>query len=448
MAKTFCLFSNIEKYGIRTILASNIKLSFMKPFTPKIAVSILTILFSPFFLKAQPVLSWAKQLGTDQEEYVMNHTTDGHGNIYVCGKTMGSLEGTNKGNFDCFIMKLDSNGNIVWKRQFGTQGDDNEQWCASDPMGNIYVTGSTTGIFEDKTTPSGYPHPVGVSDVFIVKFDTDGNHLWTVQCGTDSADIGQSVMVDGENVFVAGTTSGIFGNSAKGKSDGFLMKMNTQGNTIWIKQFGTSADDNAAGISVYNNAIYICGNTWGNLGGNSTGFLDCFTAEFDTSGNPVQFNQFGTDGFDIAMNIIADREGLFVCGSTSGSLDGDQKGEGDAFLVKLQKSGNVIWKSQFGTILHDGARSIAMNSNFPDLVLVSGVMHLPPARAFIRAYKKNGEFLWEKTISESDDKTNTSGKDVDIDPSGRITHIGLTSTPVFGPLIGVTDFYITRYLLK
>jgi hypothetical protein len=423
------------------------KTSFMKPFIPKISVCILIVIFSPFYIKAQPDLTWAKQLGTDQEEYVMNHTTDGNGNIYVCGKTKGSLEGTNKGNFDCFIMKLDINGNLLWKRQFGTQGDENEQWCASDRMGNIYVTGSTTGNLEI-TTPSGYPHPGGVSgkeDVFIVKYDAGGNHLWTVQCGSDSADIGQSVVIDGENLFVAGTTSGNFGNASLGKSDCFLMKIGTQGNAIWIKQFGTSADDNASGISVNGKSIHIGGNTWGEMGGKNAGFMDCFTAEFDMSGNAIQFNQFGTDGFDIAMNMVADEQGLFVCGSTSGALAGDQKGEGDAFVVSLQKSGGMIWKSQFGTNLHDGARSIAMNSSFPDLVLISGVMHLPPAQAFIRAYKKNGEFQWEKAVSDLVDKTNTSGKDVDIDSSGRITHVGLTSAPVFGPLIGVTDFYITRF---
>jgi hypothetical protein len=403
-------------------------------------ISLTLFSFIPDTLQSQPSLIWGKQFGTDKEEYVMNHVADPSGNFYICGKTYGSFNGQNKGNNDGFIMKVDGKGNMIWQSQYGSAGEENEQWCTIDRDANVYITGSTTGDLACKNH--------GLEDIYITKFDKDGRQVWTVQYGTDSIDAGQSVFVNGDDIYVTGTTSGKFGDELKGKSDCFIMKLNPQGEIAWIRQFGTPADEHATGISIFDHAIFVCGNTWGDLGGNNAGFLDCFTGEFDLSGKPLKFNQFGTPGFDLAMNMLAEQDGLFVCGSTSDSLAANQQGEGDAYIVKMKRTGEIAWKSQFGTCLHDGARCIATNNNFPDLVLVSGLQHLPPAQGFIRAYNKNGAFLWEKTVSALEGDMNTSGKSVILDNSGRITHTGLTSSSAFGTLIGVTDFYIVSYQLK
>ncbi|HLO59516.1 MAG TPA: SBBP repeat-containing protein [Bacteroidales bacterium] len=404
------------------------------------ALIITSFTLIPLSLHAQPDFVWGKQFGTSQEEYVMNHVADNCGYLYIGGKTSGSFNGANRGKNDAFIVKVDGEGNLVWQRQFGSSGDEDEQWCAIDPTGDIYVTGSTTGNLNGVNR--------GREDVFVTKFSSEGHLLWTVQCGTDSTDVGQSVVAEGEFIYVTGTTSGAFGKNNPGKSDCFLMKLNKSGEIIFIKQFGTDADDFATSISLFDNTIFICGNTWGDLGGKNAGFIDCFTSEFDLSGNPLISHQFGTPGFDIAMNILAEADGMYVCGSTSDNLGAEQLGEGDAFLLKMKQTGEIIWKSQFGTNLHDGARCIAANSKFPDLVLVSGLQHLAPAQGFIRAFKKDGTFLWEHTVTDIYGEMNSSGKSVILHDSGIITHIGLTSSEIFDPLIGVTDFYIAGYQLR
>jgi len=91
----------------------------------------------------------------------------------------------NNGKNDGFITRIDSLGNIKWTRQSGTIEDEDIQWSAIDKTGCGYITGSTTGIFKGNN--------YGKEDVFIVKFKSDGQMVWLKQFGTDSTDIGQGI---------------------------------------------------------------------------------------------------------------------------------------------------------------------------------------------------------------------------------------------------------------
>ena len=75
----------------------------------KFLLSIILMAFS-FNSYSQTNLLWGKQLGTDKSEYVMNHVVDQKGNIYISGKTTGILDGTNNGQNDLFITKIDPQG--------------------------------------------------------------------------------------------------------------------------------------------------------------------------------------------------------------------------------------------------------------------------------------------------------------------------------------------------
>ena len=276
----------------------------------KFLLAIISILFT-FSAKTQTNLIWGKQLGTDKSEYVMNHVVDSSGNIYICGKTTGNLEGTNKGQNDLFITKIDPRGKTIWTRQLGSKGDEDEQWSAIDNSGCVYITGSTTGDLAGTN--------FGKEDIFIVKYNPDGKLLWNRQFGTDSTDIGKGIYVDNKGyIWVTGTTAGKLGETAFGKMDGFLMKLDSKGNQLFVEQFGTVADEVSNAITGDNNSnIYVCGTTWGELGAKNKGLLDAFTAQFTNQGKLVKFNQFGTDSYDIPMAIMVDNEkNIYVGGTT------------------------------------------------------------------------------------------------------------------------------------
>jgi hypothetical protein len=392
--------------------------------------------------KSQAKFIWGKQSGTDKEEYVLNHLTDADGNIYVSGKTTGIVYKSNAGKNDGFLMKFDSLGNSIWSRQFGTSEDEDILWSAMDKQGNIYITGTTTGELGGKS--------FGKEDIFVIKYNTDGQTDWVKQFGSDSTDVGKSIFADNQGfIYITGSTNGVFGEKSIGKSDGFILKLDGNGNKIWTKQFGTNGDDMAISISGDGKSkLFICGTTWGKMGSESYGMIDAFAGVFTDRGELAGMTQFGTEGFDIALLIAADEKmNLYVGGSTSGSLEGSQAGEGDCFLTKIDGSGKLLWSKQFGTEKHDGVRGIALNKKVTDNILVSGIMNLPPSYSYVRMYSPEGSLLMDWNYSTGEQKGETSGKDVTIDNNGNIYHLGLTGDNLYGKLLGEHDFYLVKLRL-
>ncbi|NWJ50810.1 MAG: SBBP repeat-containing protein [Bacteroidetes bacterium] len=403
--------------------------------TVAVVLILTTIVFN---VKSQTKLIWGKQLGTTKAEYAMNHVIDQKGNIYISGKTTGNMDGINYGKNDGFITKIDDSGNTLWTRQFGTKEDEDEQWSAIDTKGCVYITGSTTGELAGKNQ--------GKEDVFVVKYNPEGKMIWSKQFGSDSTDIGKGIFVDKKGfVYITGITGGKLGQSRYGKSDGFLMKLDQNGKLLFIEQFGSASDDYSNAITGDNKGnIYVCGSTFGDLATKNKGFMDAFTGQFTDDGKLVKFNQFGSEGFEITMNLLVDKEkNIYVCGSTSGDFGCKQIGEGDCFLTKINDKGEIVWNKQFGTAKHDGIRGITFNEKASDNILVSGLLSLPPAQAFIRMYKKDGSLVWEKKIID-EEKGDTSGKDVSIDDKGSIYQLGLTMSNLFGSLIGESDMYLVK----
>jgi hypothetical protein len=391
----------------------------------------MLLLLSALSLRSQNLL-WSKILGSEGEEYTLNHLTDMNNNVYVSGKTTGSVDGQNLGQNDGFLMKLDNSGKIIWKRQFGSDKEDDVQWSAIDNNGNVYLAGFTLGSFGSKNK--------GKEDIFIVKYDPAGKLIWQKQFGTDSTDIAKGICIGKEgSVYITGGTNGTLGERSSGKSDCFVMKCDVNGNILSSLQFGTPEDDLGYSIAAGNGSgIFLCGTTWGSISGKNHGFIDCFTAHMTGDLIETSFNQFGSDGFDIALVLHPDKENnLYVGGSTSGNFGADQKGEGDCFLLKLDQNGNILWHEQFGTEHHDGIRGIDVDKN----VIISGIQNLPPEKAFIRIYDSDGKLKWEKTFE------GTSGKDVIAGKKG-FTHLGLTGSDLFGPLIGGHDIYLLKYSWK
>ena len=154
--------------------------------TRQAVVIILALTLMANHVKSQTNFIWGKQFGSDKDEYALNHVIDNNGNIYIAGKTNGIMNGKNYGQNDGFITKIDSLGNIIWSRQFGSDGDEDIQWSAIDNTGCVYITGSTTGALKDKN--------FGKEDFFIVKYNPQGELEWEKQFGTDSADISKGII--------------------------------------------------------------------------------------------------------------------------------------------------------------------------------------------------------------------------------------------------------------
>ena len=222
---------------------------------------------------------WTTQFGTEFATVAQSIAVDGSGNVYVGGHTEGGLPGfENAGGAplgpvsewnDAFLRKYASDGTELWTQQFGHERHDEILGVAVDDSGHVYVSGYTDASFEGYTNPGG-------RDAFIRKYDSDGNVVWTRQFGSVSAAGGQpndkalDIALDSSgNIYVAGSTTGVFGREKSGGgNDGFVRKMDSNGEHVWTRQFGGEDDDTADAIAVDGGGtVFVAGNTESSIPG-------------------------------------------------------------------------------------------------------------------------------------------------------------------------------------
>ena len=275
---------------------------------------------------------WIRQFGTSRSDGASALAPDGAGGAMIAGRTVGSLGGTSAGGSDIFLARYDSAGNRLWIRQFGTSDWVEALALASDDSGGVTVAGWTSGSLGGPTA--------GGRDALLARYDGAGNQLWIRQFGTSENEKADALAPDGAGgAIVAGFTDGSLGGPSAGLSDVFLARYDGAGNRLWITQFGTSewevaralAPDGAGGVMV-------AGWTTGSLGGPQAGHGDPFLARFGRAGNQLWIRQFGTSAWEEASWALAldGAGGVMVAGHTAGSLGGPNAGGEDAFLARYE----------------------------------------------------------------------------------------------------------------
>jgi hypothetical protein len=295
---------------------------------------------------------WRRQPGTESYDAALDVATDADGNVYLVGETRGALGGPRRGDFDAFIIKLDAAGGLLWKRQPGTSEIDSAQGAATDADGNVYMVGRTYGSLAG--SEKGGEH-----DPFVIKFDRDGATLWSRQPGTTGNDDAASVAADiNGDVYVFGTTATLDGYS----SALFVIKFDRDGGTVWRRPLTAEGQHRAGRIALDTEGnIYLTGHTTGRLGGSAKGGVDAFLIKLDRSGSMLWRRQPGGSPSDFASGVASDPAGnVHIAGGTAEVLDGRQTA-GDVPVMKLDPDGQFVWRDLPGIpAVPEFARDIAI----------------------------------------------------------------------------------------
>jgi hypothetical protein len=388
-------------------------------------------------------IAWTAQIGTAGRDTAQSMAVDSSGNVYICGETEGDLGGPNEGGKDVFLNRYDAFGNELWSRQIGTSGHDTLMSVALDAAGNAYITGTTTGDLGGINS--------GGSDVFLTKFDSSGDELWSQQIGSPENDAtgSQAVAVDAAgNAYITGLTRGDLAGTNAGRTDIFLTKFDSLGNELWRQQIGTSDDDISRSVAVdaAGNA-YICGDSMGDLAGVNAGYDDVFLMKFDASGNELWRHQFGAASRDHGYSMALDGSGAYITGSTTSDLAGVNAGETDVFLMKLDASGNELWSHQIGTSVRDISRSVAVDAAGNAYICGDSMGDLAGVNAgyfdaFLMKFDALGNQLWHQQIGTSGLEV---GYAVAMDAAGNAYISGLTEGDLFGTNAGGYDAFLVKF---
>ncbi|MCO6494527.1 MAG: SBBP repeat-containing protein [Bacteroidetes bacterium] len=240
----------------------------------------------------------------------------------------------------------------------GGTGNDIAHKITLDKDGNTYMIGAFTSpiaYFGNKSVSN-----TGNFDVFIAKFDNDGNCKWVTKAGGKLEDIGNGIAVDGNgNSFVTGyfRDTAIFGSTtliSKGDEDIFIAKLDSLGNFVWAKQLGSKKSDIGLKISSDPEGnSFIVGRFMDtiSLGSKtyiSNGNSDALFAKINSSGNFIWVETVGGIGSDNAEDIVMDEEGNnyaigTVVGTVSfGNILLNQTGS-HFFISKFDSLGNFLW---------------------------------------------------------------------------------------------------------
>jgi hypothetical protein len=275
---------------------------------------------------------WTRHIGTatDLDDQARGIALDGSG-VYLAGSTADTLPGqTSAGNADAFVRKYDPAGNELWTRQFGTSSFDQARAVAVHASG-VYVAGITAGALPGLTS-------AGAHDAFVQKYDAAGKEVWTRQFGAAKLEDVAGIAVDDSGVYVVGTTLGVLpGQTGVGSADLFVRKYNGDGKELWTRQFGTAEYDQARAATVYSASIYVTGWTLGTLAGQvAQGLHDGFVIRLNADGATTGIRQFGSPNLDDPLGISVSASGIYVAGLTGGRMPGqNNSGNVDTFVASL-----------------------------------------------------------------------------------------------------------------
>jgi len=341
-----------------------------------------------------PNVLWATYYGGNLADDAYSVATDGAGNVYMAGSSRstaniaaGGHQNSLAGDIDAMLVKFNSDGVRQWATYYGGSAADFGTVCATDGLGNVYLSGQT---FSSNGIASGGHQAAfgGTADAFLVKFNSAGMRQWGTYYGGSGLEAGLSCAVDGlNNVYLAGRTGSsdqiafeghqnVFG----GGDDAFLAKFNSNGVRQWATYYGGASTDVATSCTTdVNNSVYIAGrsNSPANIAFNgyqnaNAGGFDAFLAKFSDSGTRLWATYYGGAGFENGAAVAVDGTGnVFVAGittsedgiATPGSHQSAFGGVADGMLVNFDGNGARLWGTYYGGANEDYCTACAVDGS-------------------------------------------------------------------------------------
>jgi hypothetical protein len=362
---------------------------------------------------------------------------------------------------------------LAFSRYLGGSSGDEGNAVAFHTSGSIHVVGETSSTDFPKVSFVQGMYGGGISDAFIARLNADGVLLYSTYLGGSGEDAGVAVAVDaGANTYVVGAThstdfptQGALQGSNGGGADGFVAKLNPQGNTlVYSTYLGGSGDDTLLGVAVDGSAnAYVAGRTesatdfplasalQGTFGG---GTRDAVVAKLNAAGSALVYSTYlGGSGNEGARAIAVESGAAYVGGTTASTdfnvvnaLQGTSGGGDDGFVSKVDAAGSALTYSTYlggsgtdtiGGIAVDSSGNAYVTGDTSSSTTFSLASALQStyggglSDAFVTKIAAGGGSLTYSTFLGG--AARDQGNAIAVDSSGQVVVAGLTDTPTTFP---------------
>jgi len=317
---------------------------------------------------------WSRSYGGSISEYASNMAKCTDGGYILFGTTYSNdfnVSG-NHGDGDYWVVKVDSTGNFLWQKCFGGTSKDFSNNMISTPDSGFLLTGGSLSTDGNITGNHGF------YDCWMVKLDRDGNLQWEKSLGGTSADVGSSVKTTRDGGYIVGaSTHSIDGDvlcNVHGDEnwDAWIVKLDAAGNIEWQQCYGGTNGDGPNEILQTSDAGYIFAGTTdsndGNVSGNH-GNNDIWVVKTDSVGTLLWQRCYGGSWDERAIFIRQTLNGTFIVGGITNSNDGDVTSnhsypeQYDAWLLRISPTSEILWAQCIGGDENDGFGDLV---EFPD----------------------------------------------------------------------------------
>jgi hypothetical protein len=390
---------------------------------------------------ATPTPAVTRQVGADKATVKHDAVATGpNGEVYTLGRATGEVDGLRpRGDADLMLSKYDATGQLIWSRFMGAGPEAEGHALAVGADGQVALVGTSPSKLVENATGRG-------DNTFVTVLNADGRELFTRQQGARGDDSALAVAFDTDgSLLVAGRTAAtLVSGQAQGGTDAYLQRLDSSGNAVWTRQFGSSAEDRATAITVgADGEIYV---------GSNAGAEGRLT-RFEADGSAATWtHSLGTAR--VADVEFADGK-LFVAAETAaadftaGQFTG-ASGDTDAVALRFSVDGlgaSVDWQTRLGGVGGQSAAGLALAGG---QVILAGTAResfngasLTGTRAgFVAALDRDtGSLGMTQTLEGAGRSLSTSG--IAVSQTGRSTtleKLGLpTGALVTGQSAGVMD---------
>lgn len=389
---------------------------------------------------------WTKVFGGSGDDRVYRVRAINNNGCVLVGRTNsndGFFTG-NHGMMDAFMIKVNSNGSVAWKKLYGGSQDDILYDFVENAAGNYMVVG-------ESLSSNGDLAGTGAGLAWVIFVNTsNGSYAWSnTYNGPDASSpdfLNNFTCVtrlsDGSGYLASGFTTPDFNNSSADNI--WVMKFSFNGTVIWNKKYGaaTGADYSATLIDAGNGEFYIVGSTQG-TGGDSPGFYggnaDAWLIRCNANGNIVWSKNYGGSNWEFFNDAVRDANGNLYLGGFTRSVNNDLAAlapfgtnVSDYWLVKTDAQGNILKQYRAGGPANDFGIGIALEPGTGN-ILMSG--RTESTNGYVHG-NNGGRDLWIVHFNLNPDTLPTDTGTVDvalidaISPQSIVTYTTGSNVPV------------------